>query len=83
MAALGEPNASVVSGTQSAATGLSPVSVTVTSCPAGAGAGVNATVQVSYTFTFLTPVGSIAKIFGSGWGSTLTLTAQGVMPCET
>ena len=83
MAALGEPNANVVSGTQGAATGLSPVSVTVTSCPAGAGAGVNAIVQVSYTFTFLTPVGSIAKIFGSGWGSTLTLTAQGVMPCET
>ena len=83
MAALGEPNANVVSGTQSAATGLSPVSVTVTACPAGAAAGVNAVVQVSYTFTFLTPVGSIAKIFGSGWGSTLTLTAQGVMPCET
>ena len=83
MAALGEPNANVVSGTQGAATGLSPVSVTVTSCPASAGAGVNAVVQVSYTFTFLTPVGSLAKIFGGGWGSTLTLTAQGVMPCET
>jgi Flp pilus assembly protein TadG len=83
MAALGEPNANVVSGTQGAATGLSPVSVTVTSCPADAGAGVNAIVQVSYTFTFLTPVGSIAKIFGGGFGSTMTLTAQGVMPCET
>jgi Flp pilus assembly protein TadG len=81
MAALGEPN--VVSSTQAAATGLSPVSVTVTSCPVGAAAGVNATVQVSYTFTFLTPVGGIAKLFGGGWGSTMTLTAQGVMPCET
>jgi len=81
MAALGEPN--VVSSTQAAATGLSPVSVTVTSCPVGAAAGVNATVQVSYTFTFLTPVGGIAKLFGSGFGSTMTLTAQGVMPCET
>ena len=81
MAALGEPN--VVSSTQAAATGLSPVSVTVTSCPVGAAAGVNATVKVSYTFTFLTPVGGIAKLFGGGWGSTMTLTAQGVMPCET
>ena len=81
LAALNQPN--VVSRTQAAAVGLSPVSVTVTSCPAGAAAGVNAIVQVSYTFTFLTPVGSIAKIFGGGWGSTLTLTAQGVMPCET
>jgi len=81
MAALGEPN--VVSSTQAAATGLSPVSVTVTSCPVGAAAGVNATVKVSYTFTFLTPVGGIAKLFGSGFGSTMTLTAQGVMPCET
>ena len=81
MAALGEAN--VVSGTQAAATGLSPVKVTVTSCPAGAGPGVNAVVQTSYTFTFITPVSAIAKIFGSGFGSTMTLTAQGVMPCET
>jgi Flp pilus assembly protein TadG len=81
MAALGEPN--VVSGTQAAATGLSPVSVTVTSCPVGAGAGVNAVVQVSYKFSFITPVAAIASIFGSSFGSTVTLTAQGVMPCET
>lgn len=82
MAALGEAN--VVSGTQAAATGLSPVGVTVTSsCPAGAGAGVNAVVKVTYTFTFVTPVSAIAKIFGSGFGSTISLSAQGVMPCET
>ena len=37
LAALGQSN--VVSGTQAAATGLSPVTVTVTSCPANAGAG--------------------------------------------
>jgi Flp pilus assembly protein TadG len=81
MAALGEPN--VVSGTQAAATGLSPVNVTVTSCPAGAGAGVNAVVQATYSFSFVTPVSAIATLFGSSFGSTLTLTAQGVMPCET
>jgi Flp pilus assembly protein TadG len=80
MAALGEPN--VVGGTQAAATGLNPVTVTVTSCPVGAGAGVNAVVQVSYKFSFVTPVTAIASIFGSSWGSTITLTAQGVMPCE-
>jgi Flp pilus assembly protein TadG len=81
MAALGEPN--VVSGTQAAATGLSPVSVTVTSCPTGAAAGTNAVVQVSYSFSFVTPVAAIASIFGSSFGSTMTLTARGVMPCET
>ena len=81
MAALAEPNE--VSGTQAAATGLSPVNVTVTSCPAGAGAGVNAVVQATYSFSFVTPVSAIATLFGSSFGSTLTLTAQGVMPCET
>jgi Flp pilus assembly protein TadG len=81
LAALGEQN--VVSGTQAAATGLNPVSVTVTSCPVGAGAGVNAVVQTSYKFTFITPIAAISKLFGSGFGSTMTLTAQGVMPCET
>lgn len=81
LAALGEPN--VVSGTQAAATGLSPVTVTVTACPAGAGAGVNAVVRASYSFSFVTPVNAIAGLFGSSFGSTMTLTAQGVMPCET
>ena len=81
IAALGESN--VVSGTQAAATGLSPVAVTVTSCPAGAGTGVNAVVKASYSFSFVTPVSAIATLFGSSFGSTLTLTAQGVMPCET
>jgi Flp pilus assembly protein TadG len=81
LAALGESN--VVSGTQAAATGLNPVSVTVTSCPAGAGAGVNAVVKATYSFSFITPLSAIAKIFGSSVGSTMTLTATGVMPCET
>ena len=81
LAALGEAN--VVSGTQAAATGLNPVSVAVTACPAGAGAGVNAVVKATYTFSFVTPIGAIAKMFGSSFGSTMTLTATGVMPCET
>ncbi len=82
LAALGQPN--VVSRTQAAATGLSPVSVNVASCPAGAGPSADAVVNVSYSFSFVTPVGAIAAfIGGAGFGSPVTLTAQGVMPCET
>lgn len=82
LAALGQSN--VASRTQAAATGLSPVSVSVTACPVGAGSGVNAVVQTSYSFSFVTPISAIAGMFGSaGYGSTMTLTAQGVFPCET
>ena len=83
LTALNQPN--VTSRTQAAATGLSGVGVTVVSaCPPGSGPTANADVKVSYTFKFITPIGAIAKIFGkSGPGSTLSLTAEGVMPCET
>jgi len=82
LAALGQPN--VVSRTQAAATGLSPVSVSVASCPAGAGPSADAVVRVSYSFSFVTPVGAIAGLIsGAGFGAPVTLTAQGVMPCET
>jgi Flp pilus assembly protein TadG len=84
--ALGQTTAAVQSRTIGAATGLSlsPANVTVTTCPKGAGQGVNATVQASYTFSFVTPIGAIAGFFGgSGLGSPITLTAKGVMPCET
>lgn len=81
VAAIGGQN--VVTSTQNAATGLNPVTVTVTSCPANAGAGVNAVVQASYKFSFITPISAIASIFGSSFGSSMTLTAQGVMQCET
>ncbi|HEY7146387.1 MAG TPA: TadE/TadG family type IV pilus assembly protein [Streptosporangiaceae bacterium] len=82
LTALGQPN--VVSRTQAAAVGLSPVDVTVTSCPAGAGPSANGVVAASYSFSFVTPVGAIAGLLGGGgFGSPVTLTAQGVMPCET
>ena len=83
LAALGQSN--VVSRTQAAATGLSPVTVNPgTACPANAGTGVNAVVQVSYTYYLVTPVSAIARMFGgSGYGSAISLTATGVMPCET
>jgi Flp pilus assembly protein TadG len=82
LAALGQPD--VVNRTQAAASGLSPVTVTVTACPDGAGPGADASVTTSYPFSFATPIGAIAGMFGStGLGSPITLTAQGVMPCET
>jgi Flp pilus assembly protein TadG len=81
LAALSEAN--VVSRTQAAAIGLSGVTVTVTACPSGGAATSDATVQVSYPFTFVTPLGAIARLFGSsGPGSSLTLTATGVMACD-
>jgi Flp pilus assembly protein TadG len=86
LASLGYSTSAVQTRAQSAATGLSPVTVTVsTACPTGAGAGVDAVVQASYSFSFLTPVGAFAAMFGSAsFGSSpLTLTATGEMPCET
>ncbi|HEY2306938.1 MAG TPA: TadE/TadG family type IV pilus assembly protein [Streptosporangiaceae bacterium] len=82
LAALGQPN--VVSATQAAATGLNPVTVTVTPCPSGATQTTGAVVKASYSFNFVTPVGAIAGLFGGGgFGSPITLTATGEMPCET
>lgn len=79
--ALNQPN--VVSRTQAAATGLSPVTVTATACPSGAGPESTAVVKATYSFHFVTPVGAIAAMFGgSGIGAPVTLTAQGAMPCE-
>jgi Flp pilus assembly protein TadG len=83
LVALGEPN--VVARTQAAAADLSPVTVTVTaSCPSGAGPDADASVTTSYAFSFATPIGAIAALFGGGGiGGPITLTARGVMPCET
>lgn len=82
--ALNQPN--VVSRTQAAASSLSNVSVTVVyQCQAGDGQkNLDAKVQASYSFSFVTPVGALVGLFGgSGLGSPVTLSAQGVMPCET
>ena len=83
LTALNQPN--VTSRTQAAATGLSGVGVTiVSSCPTGSGPTANADVKVTYTFQFVTPIGAIAQFFGTtGPGSSLSLSAEGVMPCET
>jgi Flp pilus assembly protein TadG len=86
LASLGYSTSAVTTRAQSAATGLSPVpTVTVTTaCPTGAGTGVDAVVKLSYTFTFVTPVGAFAAMFGTAsFGSTLSLSATGEVPCET
>jgi Flp pilus assembly protein TadG len=86
LASLGYATSAVQTRAQNAATGLSPVTVTVSSsCPSGAGMGVDAVVQASYQFSFITPVGAFAAMFGSAsfGSSALTLTATGEMPCET
>jgi len=86
LASFGYSTSAVQTRAQNAATGLSPVTVTVSSsCPTGAGMGVDAVVQTSYQFSFITPVGAFAALFGSAsfGSSALTLTATGEMPCET
>lgn len=83
LAALGQSNGAVTTRTQNAATGLSPVTVTVTAACAP-GSTLDAKVKASYAFTFVTPVGAIAGIFGGGGlGAPTTLSANGVLPCET
>jgi Flp pilus assembly protein TadG len=85
VAALGQINPAVQTRVTAAATGLSSVVATVTTaCAPNAGPGVDAVVSLSYAFSFATPVGAIAAMFGSvTYGSGLTLTAKGEMPCET
>ena len=78
LTALNQPN--VVSRTQSAAYPLAGVSVSVTACPAGSTG--DAVVQTNYTFSFVTPVGAIAGLFGSGFGGPLAMSGQGVMRCQ-
>jgi Flp pilus assembly protein TadG len=85
LAALGAPVSAVTARTQTAAAGLGDsVTVTVTPCPANATQSTDAVVQASYQFHFITPVGSLAGLLGgTGFGSPVTMTATGDMPCET
>jgi Flp pilus assembly protein TadG len=85
LAALGGSTSAVTARTQSAAGNLGgTVTVTVTPCPANATQANDAVVQASYVFNFITPVGAFAGLFGgTGFGSPITLTATGDMPCES
>ncbi|MFG1912553.1 TadE/TadG family type IV pilus assembly protein [Kribbella sp. NPDC048928] len=83
LVAFGQPD--VVGRTQAAATGLSPVNVSIqSSCPVNAGPIANGSVQTSYTFQFSPGLGYLVGIFGgNGLSGQTTLAAVGVMPCET
>jgi len=81
LVALGQPN--VANRTQAAAGALSPVGVAIQStCPTGSGG--DGIVETSYTFTFTPGLGYVVSLFGgSGLSGQITLSAKGVMPCET
>ena len=79
LAALDQSN--VISRTQAAASGLSNVTVTATVCSVGASQSSDSVVTVSYPYQFVTPIGSIVKLFG-GTLSAPTLTATGTEACE-
>lgn len=65
--------------TNTAADPLTISTQVVQSCP-----GTDAEVRVTHEFTFKTPVGAIAIMLGGdGFGDSLTITATGVIPCET
>jgi Flp pilus assembly protein TadG len=77
-AALGQSG--VAARVATAAPGLSPA-VSATSCPSGAAIGQNATVTATLTYTFITPIGSVAALFGNSFPGSVTVTGQGVMRC--
>lgn len=81
LAALGTATAAVQTRTESAATGLNSgdLDITVTSCASTAGPTADARVLASFTFRFVTPIGSMVESLANP----ITLTATGVMPCET
>jgi Flp pilus assembly protein TadG len=85
LVALGQSSAIVTTRVQAVMGSITPA-VTInqgTACPVNAGANVDAVVIVSYTFTFITPVAAFGAMFGGHFGSTMTITGQGEMPCET
>jgi Flp pilus assembly protein TadG len=68
--------------TQSAAQGLSGVTVTVTGCPAAPAATDDATVVAHYSFEFVTPLAAFMGLIGGGHtASAYPMTGRGVMPC--
>jgi Flp pilus assembly protein TadG len=51
-------------------------------CPKQVDTTQDAQVQVTYRFSFITPVGSLATLFGaSAMSGDVTLTSRAVMPC--
>jgi hypothetical protein len=84
LAAFGKPDGDVRSRTIDAATGLNlgAGDVSIQSCAGGA--GPDGIVETSYSFTFTPGLGYIVSLFGgTGLSGQITLSAKGVMPCET
>lgn len=79
LAALQQPGAA--DRTRAAAQPLTGVTVAVTACPANPGPTDDAVVLANNDFAFVTPIGSIAGMFGDGFGSSVQLTGRGVMRC--
>jgi Flp pilus assembly protein TadG len=78
LAALRQPD--VTARTQAAAQPLTGVGVIVTNCAAGSTA--DAVVKTTYTFSFITPIGAVAGMFGSSFGSSLSMSGRAVMRCQ-
>lgn len=58
--------------------------IAVTTCASNAGPTADGVVAITYAFTFVTPIGPIATMLGGqSLGTGLSLTARGVLPCET
>lgn len=85
LAALGQPAGTVQAQAVAAGSpiGVTTGDVTPAVCAPNAGPTANGSVQISYPFSFITPIGALGALFGHGFSSSLTLHAQGVMPCET
>jgi Flp pilus assembly protein TadG len=73
--------ANVTTETQEAASGISPVTVTVTPCPAAPNAASDATVIASHAFEFITPLSAFASLFGGSVDGSFAITGRGVMSC--
>lgn len=73
--------ANATTETQEAASGLTPVTVTVTACPAVPTASSDARVVARHAFEFITPLGSISSFFGDEIDGTFTITGRGQMSC--
>ena len=67
--------------TSFASPGLTGVTTVVTACPATPTPTADAVVTSTYTFTYITPVASMAVLFGGTISGTKTMTGKGVMPC--
>ena len=63
--------------------GMSGVTTNTVNCSTYAAPGTEATVTTTHTITFVSPLSTLAGMFGGSASGTATLTGRGVMPCRT